>query len=688
MRQVSVVLVLLATFRLDAASSKLPVSHAPTQPKAGQPVSITAMLPGASNVTLHLQAVAPGSYLRRTDAAYSNTWREFSMTPSAHGSNFSVTLPAELQQHRTLVRYFVSARSTNETRWRIPAETEESPNFAYFTYNGIPAWTGASEPGKTPPLTFPAEFMNTMPAYHLIARREDVEQSQWDGGANRKRFLGTFVYEGRVYDHIQFHNRGKASTYVSGKNKWGFKFNSREPFMDRDLWGRPSINPQKSLSLTSCASPWAQVNRGMGGMDEAVSFRAYQLAGVPAADTHWLQLRIIAGKDEAPRDQYRGDVWGIYQVVEEPSGEWLRNHAWPDGDIYTPETGVKYRAKNSPTNDAAFQYFMGGPHGPSPDAWWRTNLHLPRYYTFHALNRVLSNVDVRPGANYYAYHEPDGRWSVVPWDLDMMFIAKTHQPGVVDQARCLDVPALKREYQARARELIDLFCSDTSTNGGQVGQLVAELASFVAPAGFERTWPELDMCVWNHHPRNTAPGQFYATPAHDSRFGGEWTRTLATPDFAGFCKYIVDFCTDSRPTHNYAINDGDQRGYGYGYLSIEARDTKVPQRPTLRRTKDGFQMSAFAAAENATNSAFASLQWRVGRISAPGVAGHERGAPWKYEVEEFWRSPELTSKAPLKSSDAPCVPGHTYRVRARYKDTANRWSHWSAPVQFVAEKPL
>ena len=32
---------------------------------------------------------------------------------------------------------------------------------------------------------------------------------------------------------------------------------------------------------------------GMAGLDEAISYRLYELAGVPSAKTHYLQLRIV-----------------------------------------------------------------------------------------------------------------------------------------------------------------------------------------------------------------------------------------------------------------------------------------------------------------------------------------------------------------------------------------------------------
>ncbi len=306
---------------------------------------------------------------------------------------------------------------------------------------------------------------------------------------------------------------------------------------------------------------------------------------------------------------------------------------------------------------------------------------------------MVANVDLRPGANHYFYHRPDGHWVALPHDLDMMFIAKTHWPGIIDQAHCLDIPALQLEYQNRAREILDLFCSDAAPNGGQIGQLVAELSDVLCPAGQERTWPELDLAMWNFHPRSNARGQFYLTPYNDSRMGGSWRRTLATPDFPGFCRYITEFCTDSRPVKNYKPNDGDQRGYGFGFLGWEAGDDKVPARPTIRYTGSPglapdqltFEVSPFVSPGA---SPFAAAQWRVGEISAPGLAGYHSGEPCRYEIQPHWASGELKAEeTTLLLPKNVCQRGHTYRVRARYQDETGRWSHWSEPIQFVAGQP-
>ncbi|HVY71535.1 MAG TPA: CotH kinase family protein [Verrucomicrobiae bacterium] len=680
-----------------------PLAHTPAQPKAGEAVIVTAPVKapagaGIAEVKLHLQLVEPGKYIRKTDPAYKTNWVEIPMHDDGRDGDakagdgvFTATVPGEWQRHRRLSRYWVSAKDTADVTARWPQATNASPNLAWFTYNGLPAWTGASHPGSTPALQFSSAFLGTLPAYHLIARADDVRKSQWDGSYNRQPFSGALVYDGRVYDHIQFHNRGQASTYIAGKNKWGFKFNPGQEFAAKDLWGRPYSRGWSGFNLNACASPWAQVNRGMAGMDEAVSYRAYQLAGVPAPDTFWVQFRVVDETAESsPTDQYQSDLWGLYLVVQEKNGGWLREQHLPDGNIYSVDSGPKHQARGMPTNSVDYVQFQSASYQDQTVNWWRTNFDLNAYYSFHALNRVLANIDLRQEGNHYLYHRPDGHWVALPHDLDMMFIPKTHWPGVINQTRCLKLPALRIEYQNRAREILDLFCSDAAPGGGQVGQLVAELGGKLCPSGQERNWAELDEAVWNFHPRNHAQGEFNVTPYGDSRMGGPWTRRLATPDFAGFRQYIVEFCTDSRPKKDYRPNDGNQLGYGYGFLWRESLDDKIPARPVIRYSgpegfpadRLAFQTSAFESPANANASA---VQWRIAPISSPGVAGFMAGQPCRYEIEPGWTSAELAPTATeLHPPADACAGGKTYRARARYKDDTGRWSHWSEPVQFMA----
>jgi hypothetical protein len=168
--------------------------------------------------------------------------------------------------------------------------------------------------------------------------------------------------------------------------------------------------------------------------------------------------------------------------------------------------------------------------------------------------------------------------------------------------------------------------------------------------------------------------------------GGRWERTLDTPDFAGFCKYILEFCTDSRPRKNFRPNDGNQLGYGYGYLALEAKDKEIPPAPEIRYTgSKNFPKEKLAFEANVSDKA-AHIEWRIAQISAPGVKGHVPGQPCHYEIETLWKSDELPAETPTIQIPDACASERTYRVRARVKDQTGRASHWSAPIQFVTSK--
>ncbi len=59
-----------------------------------------------------------------------------------------------------------------------------------------------------------------------------------------------------------------------------------------------------------------------------------------------------------------------------------------------------------------------------------------------------------------------------------------------------------------------------------------------------------------------------------------------------------------------------------------------------------------------------------------------------WEYEHRWKSPLITPFAPGITIPAIAVrENRTYRVRARHQDNTGRWSHWSAPVEFVTTPP-
>ena len=694
------------------------VAHLPAQPAAGQAVVVSAKVTdptGVGPVTLKYQTVDAGAYIRKTDAAYATGWTSTAMyDDGTHGDAvagdavYSATLPAAVQVNRRLVRYRIAAANAAGGSVEVPYPDDGSPNFAYFVYNGAPAWSGAFVPGTSAVQTFPGALQQSLPTYQLIANGTDVVNSQYASAYNGQRFYGTLIYNGTVYDHVQFNNRGEASTYVSGKNKWRFHFNRARDLRPLDNWGRPYTESWDELNLNACASPWCAVHRGMSGVEEAVSLRLYELLGNASPRSHYLHFRVIDDAAETGATQFQGgdpagvnggDLWGMYLAVENPDGSFLDERGLDDGNVYKIESSQgdrKHQGDGQPTDGSDWTAFLNASKATQTEAWWRANMDLPAFYNFAAGNRLLGNVDLRYGYNHFFYHRPDDRWVVIPWDVDMMFIAKTHQAGVIDQHRSLAIPALQIEYQNRAREVLDLMSADGAANGGQIGQLIDEYARLVAPAGVSPNWTQLDAAMWNKNPRTTTNtsnaqtnhnGNFYALTYRDTRGGGTWTRTLATADFAGSMNYLLGYTTDTFPAGStWAVNNGDQRGYGARYLASEAADATVPQTPAvtyLGASTHPINDLRFSASTYAGTNAYAATQWRVGEISAPGIPLYDAAKPRIYEVTDVYRSAELAANTAITIPASSVQVGHTYRVRVRHKDATGRWSRWSGAHQFV-----
>ena len=693
------------------------VEHLPKQPTATEKVVITAKITdpdGMGPVTLSYQLVNPGTYIRRTDAVYETSWTTVAMLDDGTSGDaiagdfvYSLTMPTSLHNHRRLVRYRLHIEDSLGNASSVPYADDESPNFAYYVYDGVPAWTGADRPGVTPTKTFPASLMESMPVYQLIANETDVTNSQYNGSSDGVHMFGTMVYEGKVYDHITFENRGEASTYQSGKNKWRFRFNRTRDFEARDQWGKKYESPWDDLNFDSCASPWAPVHRGMAGIDEAISYRLFALAGMASPSLHHVHFRVVDDAAEAPSDQYAGDLWGLYTAIEQPDGSFLDDRDLPDGNVYKIEGGggdKKHQGAMQPTNSSDWSTFAGNSGSTQTEAYWRSNMNLQDYYTFRGCNRILGNVDVRAGYNHYFYHHPNGQWQVMPWDLDMMFIAETHWPGVIQQEACLNIPAIDIEFKNRCRELLDLICSDARDEGGQIGQLIDEYADIVNPPGQEMTWSDIDQYMWNFHPRTRGTignasgqgnhkGNFFVSPFQDSRFGGQWTRTLISQDHEGSVEYIRDYTTDTYTGVTWAPGNGIQNGYGYEFLAQEASDASIPLKPTIAHAGSSFAtndltFSTSAFVDPQGTGTFGAIKWRVAEIANPSTPGYDLTTPRKYEIEAVWESAEITPFANVFTvPPAEIREGCTYRVRARHRDTSGRWSHWSDAIQFVAGAP-
>jgi hypothetical protein len=691
------------------------VQHLPRQPAGSEPVIITAKITdpeGVGAVFLDYQVVEPGNYIELSDAAYQSNWNTLVMNDTGTGGDaqagdsiYSVTLPSSIQVHRRLVRYRIRATDGRDLSVQVPYPDDPQPNFAYFVYNGIPAWRGSIRPGVEPVLEFPAEEMGRLPAYHLLSKESSVENSTWFSRYQGDQYLwsGTMVHDGHVYDHIRYRARGGVWRYAMCKNMWKFRFNRGHEFQAYDNWGNPFTRKWTRLNLGASIQQGDYGHRGEQGMFESVGFRLFNLAGVEAPHTAFVSFRIIDAPQEAnPTDQFTGDFWGVYLVTEQIDGRFLDEHDLPDGNLYKMENGTGPAGANgelanqgpdqvSDSSDLiAFRTVAEGPNNRSDD-WWRANLDLPRYYSYQAILQAIHHYDVCCGKNYYYYRHPHtGHWSVLPWDLDLswddgMYVSGTSGGTEPFRSRVLSDfssapsrPQLTIEFKNRVREIRDLLF-----NPDQSWQLIDEYAALLRGPRTGPTLLDADRAMWDYNPRMIS-STYSTSPGSKAGHGRFYQAGTPTKDFAGMVQKMKNYV-------HYRASVAFLSSAGSGLDGL-ARDNQIPGTPSLTATHpDGFPINrlTFQSSPYAGTHPFVSREWRLAEVAPPLAPVYDPQRPRRYEIQADWESGPIPSLSELTISiPASAVRvGSTYRVRTRVTDATGRSSHWSPAIQFVAESP-
>ncbi len=687
------------------------VNHSPFQPQAGQPVTITAHVTdpdGVQAVSLAYQLVNPGDYFSVADDRYQTEWTSLPMHDDGQNGDaqagddiYSVIVPGDLQTHRRLVRYRITATDTQQASRTGPYLDDPQPNFAYFVYNGVPAWTGAARPGTTPEATYSSELLESIPVYHLITTHEQHVDSQYisdsalRGGytGSDYRWEGTLIYDGMVYDHINFRARGGVWRYAMGKNMWKFDFEKGHEFQARDNYGAEYATTWDKLNFSAIIQQGDYRHRGEQGLFESVGFKLFDLAGTESPNTHYVHFRIITDENEQGESQYDGDFQGLYLAIEQPDGNFLDEHDLPDGNFYKMEGNAPESTVNQGANQVddasdvrAFTREFLGSRRPSVD-WWTENLDLARYYGYQAISQAIHHYDTAFGKNFYYFHNPEtGKWQIHPWDLDLiwadnMYGNENHEFNVkvaknadfneyVNQANIDLRNRLNAEYQNVLREIMDLLY-----NPEQTGMLIDQMASIVYQPG-ELSWVDADRAMWDYNPINATASRY--TNSSKNAVNWKFYAEADTKDYPGMIQLMKDYIVtrSNWMTRQILTNEANIPGTpSVNYLGDE----------TFPLNGLSFQSSAFASPIGAE---FAGLKWRIAEVTdpnSPEFDPYDRTTDRKYEMDALWESDVLTSAADSITIPAHLLePGRTYRVRVRMLDNDNHWSHWSEPTQFVA----
>lgn len=710
-------------------------------PRGGQNVLITAKVTdpdGVAEVAMAWQVVEPGDYIKRDDARYEApaSWTRMPMRDDgqqgdvvAGDSVYSAVIPAAVQAHRRLIRYRLAAVDAFNAPAAAPRLDDPQPNFAYFVYDGVPAWTGKAKP-TSPEVTYPTSVLAALPVYHLVTRvdehanaqqvpviRADGTSQNPAGGAythSLYNWQGALCYDGRVYDHIRFRARGGVWRFAMGKNMWKFDFNKGHDFQARDDYGRRYDRKWKKLNFSACIQQGDFNSRGEHGLYESVGFRLFQLTGMPAEHTQYVHFRIVERPLETngTAGQFDDDFQGLYLGIEQQDGQFLDEHGLPDGNLYKMESGtgeLNNTGPLGPKNKSDLNAFIGsqgysGSNGAKLD-WWRANCDLQNYYNYRVIVDCIHHYDIGDGKNFFYYRNPlTAKWTALPWDLDLTWdngayradngIAGLSPSGNstepffakvfgATQTGAGPIPVLRQELRNRVREVLDLLFTPE-----QAGMLIDEKAAVLYQPG-RPGFADADRAMWDHNPimassfvnsSKSGQGRFYTSAVNDPA-----TPASEVGTFAGMLVKMK----------NYVAT---RRGVITSQILTAAEEALVPATPSLIRADGGtgpmptdrltFTSGGFGGKQGAS---FAAMKWRLAEVtdpSAPGFNKYDRTTPRAYEITASWESEELTTFQPTLTLPAMGArPGGTYRARVKHKDSTGRWSHWSAPVQFTTSEP-
>ena len=675
------------------------VKNKPEQPESSEDVEITVKVTdpdGVQSVNLSYQLVYPGSYIEISDAEYETNWTSLPMTDDGTGGDedandsiYTVVIPGSLHTNRLLVRYRITATDKTGLSITGPYAHDPQPNFAYFVYDGVPGWNGAINPASSDPtqnqvVYYSPEVLTKIPVYHLISKKDSVEHATWidQYGGDLYRWNGTLVYDGEVYDHIRYRMRGGVWRYAMGKNMWKFDFNRGHYFQARDDYDKKYDTTWDKLNFSACIQQGDYLHRGEQGMIEAASFLPFNLMGVEAPKTHWVHYRIIDETAEFGPTQYDGDFWGLYMAIEQMDGRFLDEHFLPDGNLYKIE-GYNGELNNqgayAVTDKSDIDAFkLGFYYDPDPtEQWWRDNVDLERYYSYRAVVEGVHHGDIGYGKNYFFYLNPEtNTWYMLPWDVDLCWANTMYGNGedpFKSQGAIFTHPAIYLEYHNRLREFHDLLY-----NPEQMNRLLNDLAAIIDDPAGGLSIIDADRAMWDYNPLMVNTG--YPHYVNLSKAGqGRFYQQAATKDFPGMVQILKTYVL---PT-------------SYRAFDTYFEDSSMPYTPTVTYIGPAgypsnalmFETSGFSDPQG--NDTFAAMKWRIAEVTDVTSPLFDPTKRRKYEIETVWETGEITDFNSTITIPAGVIQvGHAYRVRVRMKDNTNRWSHWSAYIQFTVSPPL
>jgi len=650
------------------------VSKSPDNPMTGEEVRIKVDVSkhdmtyqGTANLSLEYQINDPGSYVSRFEiSAIPSLWTAVPLLDdgvgpdsTANNSVYTAIIPSSVQMHRRLIRYRIKLTQPNGTIQYFPDPLHHEMNYSYYVYDGYKNING-----------YDVNQLDQLQDITIIAQSSIVNYfigQEFGGNSVGNQYQGndylgegTLVHNGKVFDHIRFRPRGKGSRTVRDKPGIKIDLNNERGIKVEDDCGDEYKQERDKLILSGT---WVN-DIASHGLTESIIYKLVELTGGLPRYTDYSQLRIV---DKAQETGNTGDFWGVFLILEDYEGDYLKEHDFAEGNFWDTDVLTRFRyldhigdfpgASTLPTFTT---YNYDGP-------WTIDNKgHLPLLFGDRIANEMFGqNADNYVGKHSYKeyYDSESGKYHGWWGDMDNAFgspddditvFPRSESDVNAPNANLLHVPsAYEIEFKNAFRSAYDLLFSynDPTCNCSQTDFLVDQESTKIFDPSGSFDWATVDQSRWS---QTYDLGDY---PSHQ-----QWYKTWF----------------DNRKA----------------YLEAQFADADIPNKPNITFTGqlnlDQLTFSNSPFSDPNGNSTFASMEWRVGEWSDPSNPYYNLTCDARYEIEEKWSSGEITSFSNIYQipPDAKLKENRSYLIRVRYKDNSGRWSHWSDPIKLVPTHAL
>lgn len=309
-------------------------------------------------------------------SAISGTGKEIPMTFAKEwvgGATFEATIPA--QSNQTLVRYNLKLELADGTTLLLPFMTERRPFESYFVYdNDIPS--------NLPILWLFPDKITRLP--------------------ERSAAFSAVVVKPTGEEPVQVYD---GATITDARNGQKIKFLKDEEFRD-DRTINLSLESPREGTTAGPQSPHA----------EHISYQLFRDFGVMSPRCDW--YRVIENNAHSQR-----------VAIQQPNEQFLKiNGRDPDGNLYKiayNEPGGYTKKTNLDEDDSdyreLFQHVnLNNRASLAEDL--RKYLNIEEVMGYELAMFLLSHWDGVKN-NIFLYHDPqpDGKWEIIPWDVDKTF---------------------------------------------------------------------------------------------------------------------------------------------------------------------------------------------------------------------------------------------------------------------------